>query len=170
MVCFAQWPKHWQRDSGSSFRFRNCSSAGCIRLPTFWFDKVCIDQTRIQDVSGVLPVNVMALKLMYLVAAGKATPARRLHQFSLNLIPPNIHVTSCTSMDATPCDELHAEDRYFVAQCARDGKTVLCWAWDEPSVDVSAFLTMRSKTDTQHAVLVNHAHEDSFVSTRFGRI
>merc|ERR1719160_1683603 len=30
------------------------------RYPTFWFDKVCIDQSRISDCLKVLPVNVMA--------------------------------------------------------------------------------------------------------------
>ena len=30
------------------------------RYPTFWLDKVCIDQTRISDCLKVLPVNVMA--------------------------------------------------------------------------------------------------------------
>jgi hypothetical protein len=32
------------------------------RYPTFWLDKVCIDQTRISDCLKVLPVNVMACK------------------------------------------------------------------------------------------------------------
>ena len=32
------------------------------RYPTFWLDKVCVDQTRISDCLKVLPVNVMACK------------------------------------------------------------------------------------------------------------
>lgn len=40
------------------------------RYPTFWFDKVCIDQTKISDGLKVLPVNVMACSKM-LVLCGQ---------------------------------------------------------------------------------------------------
>ena len=45
------------------------------RFPTFWLDKVCIDQNKIKDGLKVLPINVMACKKM-LVLAGPTYPKR----------------------------------------------------------------------------------------------
>jgi len=45
------------------------------REPTFWLDKVCIDQDNIGDGLKVLPVNVMACKRM-LVLCGPSYPTR----------------------------------------------------------------------------------------------
>lgn len=45
------------------------------REPTFWLDKVCIDQTRVADGLRVLPVNVMACAKM-LVLLGPTYPTR----------------------------------------------------------------------------------------------
>ena len=45
------------------------------REPTFWLDKVCIDQDNIGDGLKVLPVIVMACKKM-LVLCGPTYPAR----------------------------------------------------------------------------------------------
>jgi len=45
------------------------------RKPTFWLDKVCIDQDNITDGLKVLPINVMACKKM-LVLCGPTYPTR----------------------------------------------------------------------------------------------
>eukprot|EP00622_Pseudochattonella_farcimen_P002489 FR737417.1.p1 GENE.FR737417.1~~FR737417.1.p1 ORF type:complete len:380 (+),score=42.96 FR737417.1:36-1142(+) len=45
------------------------------REPTFWLDKVCIDQANISDGLKVLPINVMACKQM-LVLCGPTYPQR----------------------------------------------------------------------------------------------
>ena len=45
------------------------------REPTFWFDKVCIDQNRITDGLKVLPINIMACSKM-LVLCGQTYPNR----------------------------------------------------------------------------------------------
>merc|ERR1719453_278709 len=45
------------------------------RYPTFWLDKVCIDQDNIEDGLKVLPINVMACKRM-LVMCGPSYPKR----------------------------------------------------------------------------------------------
>jgi hypothetical protein len=45
------------------------------RDPTFWLDKVCIDQDNIADGLKVLPINVMACKKM-LVLCGPTYPTR----------------------------------------------------------------------------------------------
>eukprot|EP00448_Togula_jolla_P017584 CAMPEP_0170576200 /NCGR_PEP_ID=MMETSP0224-20130122/4264_1 /TAXON_ID=285029 /ORGANISM="Togula jolla, Strain CCCM 725" /LENGTH=437 /DNA_ID=CAMNT_0010899023 /DNA_START=114 /DNA_END=1423 /DNA_ORIENTATION=+ len=45
------------------------------REPTFWIDKVCVDQSRIADCLKVLPVNVMACSQL-LVLFGKTYPDR----------------------------------------------------------------------------------------------
>ena len=45
------------------------------RDPTFWLDKVCIDQSNIQNGLKVLPVNVMACSKM-LVLCGSTYPSR----------------------------------------------------------------------------------------------
>eukprot|EP00929_Paragymnodinium_shiwhaense_P080717 TRINITY_DN4210_c0_g4_i1.p1 TRINITY_DN4210_c0_g4~~TRINITY_DN4210_c0_g4_i1.p1 ORF type:complete len:978 (+),score=45.26 TRINITY_DN4210_c0_g4_i1:128-3061(+) len=45
------------------------------RSPTFWLDKVCIDQRHISDGLKVLPVNVMACRKV-LVLCGETYPAR----------------------------------------------------------------------------------------------
>ena len=45
------------------------------RYPTFWLDKVCIDQSNIGDGLKVLPINVMACKKM-LVLCGPSYPSR----------------------------------------------------------------------------------------------
>merc|ERR1712100_184219 len=44
--------------------FANGFHATHHRWPTFWLDKVCIDQNNIGDGLKVLPVNVMACKKM----------------------------------------------------------------------------------------------------------
>jgi hypothetical protein len=54
----------------AEFRLQNSG-----REPTFWLDKVCIDQENIKDGLKVLPINVMACKKM-LVLCGKTYPAR----------------------------------------------------------------------------------------------
>ena len=45
------------------------------RFPTFWLDKVCIDQNKIKDGLKVLPINVMACKKM-LVLCGHTYASR----------------------------------------------------------------------------------------------
>ena len=45
------------------------------RYPTFWLDKVCINQERIADGLKVLPVNVMACRQV-LVLCGATYPGR----------------------------------------------------------------------------------------------
>jgi len=45
------------------------------RFPTFWLDKVCIDQSRINDCLKVLPVNVMACSKV-LIFLGDTYPER----------------------------------------------------------------------------------------------
>ena len=45
------------------------------RYPTFWVDKICIDQRQIADGLRVLPVNVMACRQV-LVLGGQTYPTR----------------------------------------------------------------------------------------------
>ena len=49
------------------------------REPTFWLDKVCIDQANISDGLKVLPINVMACKQVHTsnIVSPKESPIHR---------------------------------------------------------------------------------------------
>ena len=57
------------------------------REPTFWLDKVCIDQSNIGDGLRVLPVNVMAAKKMLVMLALRNFTPQKTVSFMQNLTP-----------------------------------------------------------------------------------
>lgn len=62
------------------------------RYPTFWVDKMCINQRQIADGLRVLPVNVMACKEV-LVLCGPTYPTRLWCAWELCVLLSFMHVT-----------------------------------------------------------------------------